>query len=99
MTPNLPESPVKAVLADRNISNGALNKLKEYGIQVFFSMKLPDITDSTATHPDMQFVPIGEKRHLFAVTLILNTKSFYLITYCCLYMVFIHHIRTTVCLI
>ena len=64
MTPNLPESPVKAVLADRNISNGALNKLKEYGIQVFFSMKLPDITDSTATHPDMQFVPIGEKKAL-----------------------------------
>ena len=76
MTPNLPESPVKAVLADRNISNGALNKLKEYGIQVFFSMKLPDITDSTATHPDMQFVPIGEKKALVCSDAYIKYKEF-----------------------
>ncbi|MBP3480071.1 MAG: hypothetical protein J6K66_00505 [Clostridia bacterium] len=75
MTPNLPAAPVKAVLADRNISNETLHILKKLGIQVLLTIKLPEITDSTATHPDMQFAPIGYKKALVCGSVYTNYRA------------------------
>jgi len=54
------------VLVDKNISRYAKSKLHEIGISTIDTFEIQEITDSTSTHPDMQFVKTGHKRAMVA---------------------------------
>ncbi len=52
----------KRVIVDRRIDKPALELLNELGFQTIFSTVLPNISDCTATHPDMQICICGRKK-------------------------------------
>ena len=60
MNPNLPKQKADLVLVDKYISQYAKNKLKELGINYIETVEIKTIADTTSTHPDMQFLQIGE---------------------------------------
>lgn len=64
MKPNLPDRQVFAVLADKNMPLESKKLLRSLNIKVFDTVEISDITDSTSTHPDMQFVMIAENTAL-----------------------------------
>lgn len=64
MKPNLPKRRVKGVLIDCNLSIEAQKMLESLNIRTVKTIPVKSITDSTATHPDMQFSIIGDKTAL-----------------------------------
>lgn len=60
MKPNLPDKMVGAVLVDKNISDKSLLLLDSLGIKTYFTKPVKTISDSTSTHPDMQFAFISD---------------------------------------
>lgn len=53
---------MKRLLIDKNISKESVEFLSSLGYSIIFSTEIEDITNSTATHPDMQFVKIADKK-------------------------------------
>lgn len=53
---------MKRLLVDKNISKETVFFLQSLGYSLIFSTELKGITNSTATHPDMQFVKIANKK-------------------------------------
>ncbi len=54
------------VIVDKNISVYSKELLKSLDYELIESVALPPIKNSTASHPDMQFLKIGEKTALVA---------------------------------
>ena len=57
---------MKRLLVDKNISNDSAEYLKSLGFTLIYSTLIDDITNSTSTHPDMQFVRIDNKKAIVA---------------------------------
>ena len=54
------------VVVDKNISIYSKQLLKNLGYYIIETVSLPNINNSTSSHPDMQFLKIEEKRALVA---------------------------------
>ncbi len=64
MKVNLPHTQVKKVLVDCLLAKDAKNILRELSIEIIETIPLRSIKDSTATHPDMQFVIVDKFKAL-----------------------------------
>lgn len=66
MNPNLPQNKVHTVVVDKNIQKATENLISDMGISIVKTVDIPQIKNSTATHPDMQFLYLGNNRALAA---------------------------------
>jgi len=57
---------MKRLLVDKCISNESINFLKSLDFKLIYSTEIAEITNSTSTHPDMQFVKIDTKKAIVA---------------------------------
>ena len=57
---------MKRVIIDKNISVYSIELLKSSGFDIIKTFALPEIDNSTSTHPDMQFLKIADKKALVA---------------------------------
>ena len=66
MKPNLPTIKVSTVIVDKNIHNETKKLISDLGIKIIETISVDDITDCTSSHPDMQFLHLGNTRALAA---------------------------------
>ncbi len=57
---------MKRLIVDKNISKYTISFLESLDYSLIFSIELCDVKNSTSTHPDMQFVKIGDKKAIVA---------------------------------
>ncbi len=58
---------MKRLLVDKDISKYTVDFLQSLGYSLIFTVKLQNITNSTSTHPDMQFVKIANKKAIVSL--------------------------------